>query len=114
MSNKKFLCVYRSPTGGPRSKPSPAEMETAMAEWMAWKAKFAQELIDLGAKLAPGGAVVRGGTVTDGPFVEGKEVMGGYMIVETTSMERAVEIVKALPKPMQPSGSIEIREMASS
>jgi hypothetical protein len=111
MSKKKFLCVHRSAQDAPRQKPSPEEMEKAMAKWQAWKAQFDAELFDMGAKLAPGGAVYRGGTVTDGPYIEGKEVLGGFMILETTSLERAIEIVAAMP--MQPGAAIEIREMAS-
>ena len=112
MSKKKFLCVHRSPPGGPRSKPSPEEMQAAMAKWQAWKTQFDAELLDMGAKLQPGGAIYRGGTVTDGPFIEGKEILGGFMILETTSLERAVEIVKAMPMQVA-DASIEIREMAS-
>ncbi len=112
MSKKKFLCVHRSPlaSDAPREKPSPAAMQAGMAKWQAWKAEFDAELIDMGAKLKSGGAVYRGGTVTDGPFVEGKEVLGGFMILETTSLERAIEIVKAMPT-QTPGAAIEIREM---
>lgn len=117
MSKKKFLLVHRSPAGsspsaGPATKPSPEEMQAAMAKWQAWKAQFDAELVDIGAKLKPGGLVYRGGVVTDGPFMEGKEIMGGYMVIETTSIERALEILKAMPAPTMPGASIEIREMA--
>lgn len=112
MSKKKFLCVHRSAPDAPRKPPSPEEMQAAMARWQAWKKEFDAELFDMGAKLAPGGAVYRSGRVTDGPFVEGKEILGGFMILETSSLERAIEIVKAMP--MQVEGAaIEIREMAS-
>lgn len=111
MSTKKFLCVHRSALDAPRTPPSAEEMQAAMARWQAWKAEFDAELFDMGAKLAPGGAVVREGRVTDGPFVEGKEVLGGFMILETTSLERAIEIVRAMPMPTQ-GAAIEIREMA--
>lgn len=112
MSKKKFLCVHRSaPDASPRP-PSPEEMQAAMARWQAWKTRFDAELLDMGAKLMPGGAVFRNGKVTDGPFVEGKEILGGFMILQTSSLERALEIVKAMP--MQVEGAaIEIREMAS-
>lgn len=35
--------------------------------------------------------------VTDGPFSEAKEVMGGYYLVDVESKERAIEIAKAIP-----------------
>jgi hypothetical protein len=113
MSKKKFLCVHRAPPDAARKQPSPEEMQGQMAKWQAWKAEFDAELLDIGARLTPGGAIVKAGAVTDGPFIEGKEVLGGFMILETTSLQRAVEIVQAMPAPMQPGASIEIREMTS-
>lgn len=114
MSSKKFLVVHRSAPsaggGASRPKPSPEEMQAAMAEWQAWKTRFDAELADMGAKLRPEGAVFRDGTVTDGPYAEGKEVLGGYMILQTTSLERATEIVRQMP--MQPGAVLEIREIA--
>lgn len=112
MSNKKFLCVHRSPPGARPAKQSPEDMQAAMAKWQEWKTRYDAELLDMGAKLQPGGAVFRSGNVTDGPFIEGKEVLGGFMILQTTSLERAVEIVKAMPIQIA-EASIEIREMAS-
>jgi hypothetical protein len=113
MSMKKFLIVNRSPADRPSAKkPSPEEMQAAMAKFQAWKAQFAEEIVDVGDALKPGGIVYRNGAVTDGPFIEGKEVMGGYMIVATASIERAVDILKACPIHANPDASFEIREMA--
>jgi hypothetical protein len=71
---KKFLCIYRSPKEAPAgTKPSPEEMQAAMAEWQVWKARFDEELIDMGAKLEPEGMVYKSGTVTDGPFIEARK-----------------------------------------
>ena|SRR5689334_11377180 len=112
MSTTKFLFLYRSPAGGPRWNPSPEEMQAVFEKWKAWKAKFDKEIIDLGDGLKPGGAVFKGGTVTDGPYIEAKEVMGGYSIVAVSSLARAVEIAKDCPINLQPNASIEIRELA--
>jgi hypothetical protein len=62
--------------------------------------------------LKPTGKVVRtGGVVSDGPFVESKEVLGGYSIIQAGSYEEALRIAKECPHHQGP-GSIEIREMA--
>jgi len=112
MSTTKFLYLYRSPAT-PRSKPpSPEEMQAMFSAWTAWKKKFDQEIIDMGDGLKAGGAVFKGGVVTDGPFIEAKEIMGGYSIVKTASLARAVEIAKACPMNDVPGASIEIRELA--
>lgn len=113
MSTTKFLFLYRGPADQPQWDPSPEQIQEVFAEWNAWKAKFAQEIIDLGDGLKPtGAAVLRDDAVTDGPFIEGKEVMGGYSIVAASSLERALEIARECPIKLQPGSSIEIRELA--
>jgi hypothetical protein len=51
---------------------------------------------------------VRGGAVTDGPFLETKEVLGGYYVVEAGSLDEAVEIAKECPARF---GCVEVREV---
>jgi hypothetical protein len=106
----KFLCLFRFPVE-PSSKPSsPEEMQAQYAAWQAWMAKFKGEFIP-GGPLKKGGAVVRGGTSTDGPFIEAKEVMASYCFIETGSIERAIEIIKECPINDFPDHSVEIREL---
>jgi len=106
----RFLYLYRFPAGASPKPSSPEEMQAQYAAWSAWKAKFDKEVIP-GEGLKPGGAVVKGGHVTDGPFVEAKEVMGSYAFVETSSLARAIEIAKECPINMIPGASVEIREL---
>src|SRR5687767_331687 len=74
----KFLYLYRNPAGAPMKPPSPEEMQAMFQQWAVWKEKFSAEIIDVGDGLKPGGVVYKAGAVTDGPFVEAKEVMGGF------------------------------------
>jgi hypothetical protein len=117
MSTTKFLFLYRWPSEGQQSpsgkKPSPEEMQAMFAQWKNWKEKFEKEILDVSLGIRPDGAkaVVKGGSVTDGPYVESKEVVGGYNLIETTSYARAVEIAKECPIALQPGASIEIREL---
>lgn len=106
----KFLYLFRFPAAGAPEPSSPEEMQAQYAAWAAWRAKFDKEVIP-GEGLNPGGAVVRGGGVTDGPFIEAKEVIGSYAFVDTTSLARAIEIAKECPLNMTPGTSIEIREL---
>jgi hypothetical protein len=50
--------------------------------------------------------------VTDGPFAEAKEIVGGYMLVSAESIDRAIEITRESPALMMPGASVEIREVA--
>ncbi len=112
MATHKYLFIYRSPTDKPAQQPSPAEMQAMFAQWTAWKEQFKDEIVDLGDGLQPGGKVVRTKGTSDGPFMEAKEVVGGYSIVQAVGIERAIEISKACPIMFMPGASIEIREMA--
>ncbi|MEO7058835.1 MAG: YciI family protein [Lapillicoccus sp.] len=52
---------------------------------------------------------IRGDVVTDGPFVESKEVLGGYYLVEATDLDQALEIGRSCPAPF---GGVEVRPVA--
>lgn len=80
----------------------------------AWKEKFSENIVDMGAKLGAGGKVVSASGVTDGPFVEAKEIVGGFMIVAADGYDRAIEIAREGPGMVRAGSSIEIREMSSS
>ena len=97
----KFLFLYRKSTD-PRDQPSPADMQAGYMQWKAWMTKYAQEILEQpparsGPK--PGGvsAVCKAGTVTDGPYVEGKEIVAGWSFIEADSLASAVEIAKEVP-----------------
>ena len=108
-SKTKFLFLFRFPAAA-APEPSPEEMQAQYAAWAAWRAKFEKEVTP-GEGLKPGGAVVKGGNVTDGPFIEAKEVMGSYAFVETVSLAHAIEIGKECPINMTPGASEEIWEL---
>jgi hypothetical protein len=109
-----FLFLYRN-SSDPLDQPSPAEMQAGYAQWKAWMTKYAKEILEQpparsGPK--PGGASAlckKGGAVTDGPYVEGKEIVGGWSFIETESLERAIEIAKEVPM----FTSVEIREITT-
>jgi hypothetical protein len=113
MPTPKYLLIQRSPpASGPREPPSPAQMQEMHAAFTAWKEKFKSNIVDMGAKLKPGGKVVSAAGVTDGPFVETKEIVGGYGVITAESYEHAVEIVREGPGMTAPGSSIEIREIS--
>ena len=114
MSTQKYLCVYRgTPTQDGQSKPSPAQMQEMFAAFNTWKDQFKANILDMGSKLKPSGRVLTAAGVTDGPFVEGKEIVGGFMILAADDYDGALAVVQAMPMMRTPGACIEIREMAS-
>ena len=108
----KFLCLFRFPTSAWPAKPSsPEEMQKIYGAWQAWTTKFEKEILP-GDGLKTGGALVKGGggPVTDGPYIEAKEVVASYCMLETASLAQAIEIIKECP--IGPNDSVEIRELA--
>jgi len=115
MPTRKYLFIQRSPrpTGETSAPPSPSQMQEMFATFNAWKEKYKENIVEMGGKLMPGGKVLTGSGVTDGPFVEVKEVVGGFMIVAAETVERALEVARESPGLMSPGSSIEIRELSN-
>lgn len=111
MPTKKYLLLQRSPIDQP--PPSPARMQEIFAIWSAWKDRFKDNILDMGGKLGPGGKVLTASGAMDGPFVEAKEIVGGYMIVSADDYDRALEVARGALAMMGPGARIEIRELSS-
>lgn len=111
MPNRKYLCLHRR-VPGERQQPSAAQMQEMHAVFNAWKEKFKANILDMGGSLKPAGKVLTASGVTDGPFAEAKEIVGGYMLVSAESYDRALEVARESPGLMMPGSSIEIRELA--
>lgn len=112
MPKTKYLCIQRSSpdAAGPRQKPSPAQMEQMYAKFHAWKDKFAKNIVDLGGRLG-GGKIVTSESAVDGPFVESKELIGGFMIISADSLAEAIEVARECPGVVMPGSSVEVREI---
>jgi hypothetical protein len=111
---KDFLLVYRNDYNA-APKPSPEEMQIVMKQWMDWIGGIAAQnkLTDRGNPLNSAGKVVRAGNViTDGPYTEIKELIGGYSIVKTETIEEAAALAKGCPI-LLVGGNVEVREVAA-
>jgi hypothetical protein len=113
MATQKYLCIQRSAAGTRVGAPSPAQMQEMYARFNAWKEKFKANIVDMGGRLKNGGKVLSASGVTDGPFIEVKEVIGGYMLVTAENYEGALEVARECPGLMMPGSSVEIREILS-
>ena len=109
---KDFLFVFRAdyknmPTG------SPEEMQAMTKTWMDWVGSIAAQnkLTDRGNSLAGGGKVVSANNViTDGPYTEIKELIGGYTIVKAASLDEAAALASGCPI-FAVGGNVEVREI---
>lgn len=112
MSKKTYMCILRSASGG-CEKPSSSEMEVMYAKYQEWQSKFADNIADMGNKLGDSASVVRQDGVKDGPFIELKEIVGGYMMLNAETLDEAIAVIKESPMIDNEGVSIEIREIST-
>jgi hypothetical protein len=110
---KYLLSLYGDETGW--DDVTPEQMREMMEPWN----KYEQEVFDAGVKLASEAlqpsqtaTTVKVGegsdrVVTDGPFAETKEQLGGFYLLECENLDEALEWAKKVP--LQAGGSIEVR-----
>ena len=92
---------------------SPTELEAMTKRWWAWVGGIATQgkLASNGTRLATEGKVLRAdGLITDGPFVEVKERLGGFLIVNADSLDEATTLAHGCPV-LEIGGSVEIRPL---
>src|SRR5262245_42506660 len=106
----KFLFIYRSEKGT-REALSPDEMQRIHQKWQAWISEGFKNgwMLAAGNGLKPEARVVNAErVVTDGPFVETKDVVGGYSIVQSDTLDTAAEFAKGCPILLR-GGTVEVR-----
>ncbi len=108
----KYLCLQRSLPGthATTERPSPAQMQAMYAKFNEWREKFQKNLVDLGGRLGAGKLALPE-PAPDGPLVEVKEIVGGYMIVTAESLEEAVQVARECPGLVRPGSGVEVIEI---
>lgn len=111
---REFLLLFRGGEEGMNAaKQSPESFQQHMMKWKTWMEHLGtQGKFISGQPLAEGGSVITGTkkVVTDGPFVEGKEIVGGYFMIKANDLPEAVQISKDCPL-LEYDGVVEIREV---
>lgn len=104
----EFVFLYRSGEGGR----TPERAQQMMQKWMAWLKELGEKghIKDQGQPLERTGKLVKGRqkTVTDGPFAEAKDVVGGYTLIEARDLDQAAELSKGCPI-FEVDGAVEVR-----
>jgi hypothetical protein len=108
----KFLFVYRN-TSESYASMTPEEMQQMLQKWQNWISEGVRKgwMVDPGDGLKREGRVVNAkNVVSDGPFVESKELVGGFSIVQADAIEAAAELAKGCPIFLR-GGSVEVRPL---
>lgn len=108
----QFLYIYRM-TAAARQQAlgTPESAQQRMQQWMAWLGSLEAKghLKDRGQPIEFTGKVVRAQhAVTDGPYVEAKDLVGGWSLIEARDIDHAVELSQGCPV-FQGGGSVEVR-----
>ena len=108
---QEFLLVFRSEHSTNEPQASPAQMQASMKLWQDWMGGLAaqEKLSSSGNRLSSEGKMVKpGNIITNGPYVETKEAVGGYIIIKAGSTEEAAELSKGCPI-LSVNGTVEVR-----
>jgi hypothetical protein len=87
-------------------------MQAMYEKFNTWREKFQTNLVDLGGRLGAG-RLARAEGIPDGPLVEVKELVGGYMIVSASSLDEAVQVASECPGLVRPGSGVEVIEIHS-
>lgn len=110
---KDYLLVYRADFNFMPERTA-EEMAANTKRWMDWIGSIAAQnkLTDRGNRLDGSGKVVnKDSTITNGPYAEIKETIGGYSIIKADSYEAAIELAKGCPI-LTTGGNVEVREIS--
>ena len=107
---KEFMMLFRNEKAEGAEKPSAEQMQAVMQQWQQWITGLAAKGNYSGTnRLLPEGKTIKpGAVITDGPYLEAKEMVGGYLIVKAGSLDEAVEMAKGCPS-LAYGGHVEIR-----
>lgn len=108
-----FVFLFRiSPSGQQEAMGTPERAQQSMQKWLAWIQQLEANgnLAARGQPLDRAGKVVRGQKklVTDGPFLETKDIVAGFLTVRARDLAHAGELAKGCPM-LDGDGSVEIR-----
>jgi hypothetical protein len=109
----EFVYLYRIDDASRRdAMGTPERAQQSMQRWMAWMRELEAQghLKDRGQPLERTGKVVRGKqkTITDGPYAEAKDLVGGFTIVDARDLAQAAELAGGCPI-LEGGGSVEVR-----
>ena len=109
----EFVLLYRTTEENRRAAMGTPELsQKSMQAWLEWMRGLEAkgQLKERGQPLDFGGKTIRGSkkTVTDGPYIESKDIVAGFSMIEAKDLAEAVEIARGCPM-LAGEGVVEIR-----
>jgi hypothetical protein len=114
-SMSEFVLLFRSTESEHMERMgTPQRAQQSVQAWLAWVRELEAKghLKNPGQPLERTGKVVRKHSVVDGPFVEAKDVVLGFMVIEARDLDEAVTLSGGCPV-LSGSGAVEIRPIAT-
>src|SRR5262245_5640530 len=113
----EFVFLYRATEEARReAMGTPERAQKSMQAWLSWIRELEAKghLKNPGQPLDSAGKVVRGKNklVSDGPYVEAKDLVLGFTVIEARDGDEAAELAKGCPI-LEGGGSVEIRPVRS-
>jgi hypothetical protein len=107
---KEFMMIFRNDKDRP--KPSPEQMQGMIKQWQDWIGGIASQgkFVATNALGFEGKTVHSDATITDGPYAEVKEIVGGYIIVKAENIDEAVSLSEGCPT-LASGGKVEVRDV---
>ena len=108
----EYMLIFRHQDG--KKVASPEQIQEWMKQTMDWIGGIAAQnkfVLGNGLPFEDAKVVHHNKTVTNGPFGEIKETLGGYIIVKASSVEEAVEFAKGCPVLQGEGNTVEVRRI---
>ncbi|MEI2274766.1 YciI family protein [Sphingobacterium sp. ML3W] len=109
---KDFILLFRQ-AGNEQPLLNDEEIAKINKKWFDWIGDIEAQgkLSDHGSRLEKAGKVLKpGGVITDGPFVEIRESLGGFIVISAENLEEATTLAHGCPI-LESNGSVEIRAL---
>lgn len=111
----RFMVIVKATKDSEAGVMPSEELLVAMGKFNEEMVKAGIMLEGMGLQPSSKGARIRFGgksrTVIDGPFAETKELVAGFWLIQTKSLEEAIEWMKRCPNPHNDGGELEIRQV---
>ena len=111
---KEYMLIFRNEKADVHAEMPEEQMKAVMQQWQKWIGDIAAKGQFAGPnRLLPEGKTIKpGNVISDGPYAEVKEVIGGYLIVKAKSLDDAVAVAKSCPG-LLTGGNVEVRSVMS-
>ena len=108
---REYIMIFRGDKDQP--KPSPEQMQQVVIQWQNWIGNIAAQdkFVSTNVLGFEGKTVTAKGVVSDGPYTEMKEIVGGYLICKAENLDEAVAMTEGCPTLLSGGTTVEVRDV---